>query len=137
MSSKKTAQTTKRWINTHTEWDIATGKILKKEGYWYDGPLALAHDPANTGLDAFQWYETDNTTSVSAQNTDPTTLDVDTTYVTGFAGTIVPTINEFSYSGDGGEINTVIAPIDEMVGDTLIVKAKFEDLEETIRIVLE
>ena len=64
-------------------------------------------------------------------------VDVDTTYVTGFAGTIVPTINEFSYSGDGGEINTVIAPIDEMVGDTLIVKARFEDLEETIRIILE
>ena len=64
-------------------------------------------------------------------------VDVDTTYVTGFAGTIVPTINEFSYSGTGGEINTVIAPIDEMVGDTLIVKARFEDLEETIRIVLE
>jgi hypothetical protein len=64
-------------------------------------------------------------------------VDVDTTYVTGFAGTIVPTINEFSYSGDGGEINTVIAPIDEMVGDTLIVKARFEDIEETIRIVLE
>ena len=64
-------------------------------------------------------------------------VDVDTTYVTGFAGTIVPTINEFSYSGTGGEINTVIAPIDEMVGDTLIVKAKFEDLEETIRIILE
>ncbi len=64
-------------------------------------------------------------------------VDVDTTYVTGFAGTVVPTINEFSYSGDGGEINTVIAPIDEMVGDTLIVKARFEDIEETIRIVLE
>jgi len=64
-------------------------------------------------------------------------VDVDTIYVSGFAGTIVPTINEFSYSGDGGEINTVIAPIDEMVGDTLIVKATFEDLEETIRIVLE
>ena len=64
-------------------------------------------------------------------------VDVDTTYVTGFAGTIIPTINEFSYSGTGGEINTVIAPIDEMVGDTLIVKATFKDLEETIRIVLE
>ena len=64
-------------------------------------------------------------------------VDVDTTYVTGFAGTIIPTINEFSYSSDGGEINTVIAPIDEMVGDTLIVKARFEDIHETIRIVLE
>ena len=64
-------------------------------------------------------------------------VDVDTTYVTGFAGSIVPTINEFSYSSDGGEINTVIAPIDEMVGDTLIVKARFEDLQKTIRIILE
>ena len=62
---------------------------------------------------------------------------IDTSYVTGFNGSSVPTINEFSYSGDGGEINTVIAPIDEMVGDTLIVKARFEDIEETIRIVLE
>ena len=62
---------------------------------------------------------------------------IDTSYVTGFNGSSVPTINEFSYSGAGGEINTVIAPIDEMVGDTLIVKARFEDIEETIRIVLE
>ena len=64
-------------------------------------------------------------------------VNVDTTYVTGFAGTIIPTINQFSYSGDGGEINTVIAPIDKMIGDTLIVKARFEDLQKTIRIILE
>jgi len=64
-------------------------------------------------------------------------VTIDTSYVTGFNGSSVPTINEFSYSGDGGEINTVIAPIDEMVGDTLIVKARFEDIEKTIRIVLE
>ena len=64
-------------------------------------------------------------------------VSVDTTYVTGFGGSIVPTINEFSYSGTDGEINTVIAPIDEMVGDTMIVKAKFRDLEKTIKIILE
>jgi len=64
-------------------------------------------------------------------------VNVDTIYVTGFGGSVVPTINEFSYSGTDGEINTVIAPIDEMVGDTMIVKAKFKDLEETIRIILE
>ena len=62
---------------------------------------------------------------------------IDTSYVTGFNGSSVPTINEFSYSGTGGEINTVIAPIDDMVGDTLIVKARFEHIEKTIRIVLE
>ena len=64
-------------------------------------------------------------------------VNVDTTYVTGFAGSIVPTINEFSYSGTNGEINTVIAPIDEMVGDTMVVKGTFRDLEKTIRIILE
>ena len=64
-------------------------------------------------------------------------VNVDTTYVTGFGGSIVPTINEFSYSGTDGEINTVIAPIDEMIGDTMIVKAKFRDLEKTIKIILE
>jgi hypothetical protein len=64
-------------------------------------------------------------------------VNVDTIYVTGFGGSIVPTINEFSYSGTNGEINTVIAPIDEMIGDTMIVKARFRDLEKTIRIILE
>lgn len=64
-------------------------------------------------------------------------VTVDTTYVTGFGGAIVPTINSSSYSGTDGEINTVIAPIDNMVGDTMVVKCKFKDLEKTIRIILE
>lgn len=36
---------------------------------------------------------------------------------------LVPTINKTSYSGTNGEINTIIAPISEMIGDTMIVKA--------------
>lgn len=64
-------------------------------------------------------------------------VNVDTIYVTGFQGTIVPTINEFCYSGTDGEINTVIAPVDEMVGDTMTVKATFKDIEKIIKIVLE
>jgi hypothetical protein len=36
---------------------------------------------------------------------------------------LVPTINCCSYSGTGGEINTMIAPIKNMKGDTLIVRA--------------
>ena len=62
---------------------------------------------------------------------------VDTTYVTGFGGFNVPTINPASYSGTGGEINTVIAPIDNMLGDTMIVKAKFKEIEKIAKIVLE
>jgi hypothetical protein len=35
---------------------------------------------------------------------------------------LVPTINSSSYSGDNGEINTMIAPIYKMKGDTMIIK---------------
>jgi hypothetical protein len=64
-------------------------------------------------------------------------VNVDTVYVTGHGGGIVPTINKYSYSGTGGEINTVIAPIDNMVGDTMIIRATFKDLTEIILIILE
>lgn len=70
-------------------------------------------------------------------NTNGQWVNVDTTYVTGFSGAIVPTINPSSYSGTGGEINTMIAPIDEMIGDTMVVKCKFKNLEKTIRIILQ
>lgn len=49
---------------------------------------------------------------------------VDTNYINIPSGLIVPTINPTSISGDGGEINTMIAPIYSMRGDTMIVTAK-------------
>lgn len=36
---------------------------------------------------------------------------------------IVPTINGSSYSGKNGIINTIIAPVGQMKGDTLVIKA--------------
>ena len=36
---------------------------------------------------------------------------------------LVPTTNYASYSGTKGEVNTVIAPIREMIGDTLVLKS--------------
>ena len=53
---------------------------------------------------------------------------------------LVPTINSASYSDNKNEINTMIAPIREMVGDTLIVDAKIIELpqiKKQIKIVLE
>lgn len=52
---------------------------------------------------------------------------------------LVPTTNCCSYSGKGGEINTVIAPIREMIGDTLVLKAYHYKSNKTIytKIVLE
>lgn len=61
----------------------------------------------------------------------------DTVYVTGFGGTSVPTINPASYSGTDGEINTMIAPITSMKGDTMIVVCKFENLKKEIKIILQ
>ena len=52
---------------------------------------------------------------------------------------LVPTINKSSYSGKYGEVNTVIAPISEMKGDTMIVKAR-HSISKTIvftKIILE
>jgi len=64
-------------------------------------------------------------------------VNIDTTYVTQFQGNMVPTINPTSVSGTNGEINTIIAPIEEMRGDTLTVRCTFRDLEQTIQFILE
>ena len=52
---------------------------------------------------------------------------------------LVPTINKTSYSGRIGEINTIIAPISEMKGDTMVIKAFNYNAKKTIytKIVLE
>ncbi len=52
---------------------------------------------------------------------------------------LVPTTNCCSYSGRGGEINTIIAPIREMIGDTMVLKATHSISKKTIftKIVIE
>ena len=52
---------------------------------------------------------------------------------------LVPTTNGSSYSGKAGEVNTVIAPIREMIGDTLVLKAIHTPSNKTIftKIVIE
>ena len=52
---------------------------------------------------------------------------------------LVPTINKASYSGTNGEINTIISPISEMKGDTMVIKAFNYNAKKTIytKIILE
>ena len=52
---------------------------------------------------------------------------------------LVSTANKSSYSGKSGEINTMIAPIREMIGDTLVLKASHYTSKKEIytKIVLE
>jgi len=52
---------------------------------------------------------------------------------------LVPTINKASYSGTNGELNTIIAPISEMKGDTMVIKAFNYNAKKTIytKVILE
>ena len=48
-------------------------------------------------------------------------VSYDTSYVVGFDGQLVPTVNPASYSNSDGEVNTMIAPVQSMVGDTMTI----------------
>jgi hypothetical protein len=68
-------------------------------------------------------------------------VSVDTSYVVGFDGMEVPTINPASYSNSDGEVNTMIAPVQSMVGDTMTIRMYFwnneyEIIDEVFYIVL-
>lgn len=46
MKDSTTLTPTPIWINTLIRLDAETGRVLEREGYWYDGPLALCSAPA-------------------------------------------------------------------------------------------
>lgn len=56
-----------------------------------------------------------------------------------YQGESVPTVNSASYVSNDGEVNTMIAPIRTMVGDTLRVEATIREwlITQQINIVLE
>lgn len=66
---------------------------------------------------------------------------LDTSYVIGFDGVEVPTINPASYTKDNGEVNQMIAPIRPMKGDTMTVRAVILknniEYDNVIRIILQ
>ena len=52
-------------------------------------------------------------------------VSYDTVYITQYNGFTVPTSNTASYSNAKGEVSNMIAPVNNMVGDTLILTWKF------------
>lgn len=65
-------------------------------------------------------------------------VNVDTTFIPTMGGGTVPTINPVSYSSSSnGEVNTIIAPIRHMRGDTMIVRLFHREGERTISIILQ
>ena len=64
-------------------------------------------------------------------------VSVDTSYIIGFDGMEVPTSNSISYSNSSGEINNMIAPVRNMVGDTMRLRYTYFNGMDSILIVLE
>ena len=69
-------------------------------------------------------------------------VSIDTSYIIGFEGFEVPTINCCSYSNSQGEVNTMFAPIRTMKSDTVTVWVYFYDNTfefniDSFRVVLE
>ena len=69
-------------------------------------------------------------------------VSVDTSYVVGFNGMEVPTINPASYSNGEGEVNTMFAPVRSMKSDTVTIRMYFWNndykiVDESFYIVLD
>ena len=78
------------------------------------------------------WYIGDTLGYVIQQGltNDLVYVSYDTSYIIGFNGMEVPVINCCSYSNSDGEVNTMIAPVRSMRGDTLTVGyLHFNDVE--------
>lgn len=73
----------RRRIHDYTVIDIATGRVLEDEWYWYDGPVALAGGNPAWDQVGFAFYNDDGNEStatiIGTINQDPT-LNTDTTY---------------------------------------------------------
>ena len=54
-------------------------------------------------------------------------VSYDTTYITWFSGFEVPIVNGASYSNADGEVNTMMAPVRTMLGDTATIQYSFYD----------
>ena len=52
-------------------------------------------------------------------------VSYDTVYITQYNGFTVPTTNQVSYSNGYGELNNMIAPVQTMVGDTMLLWATY------------
>ena len=64
-------------------------------------------------------------------------VSIDTSYIIGFEGFEVPTINCCSYSNYSGEVNTMFGPVWTMRHDTVLVSVTFLGVSRSIEIVLD
>jgi len=118
-----------------------TTQRISGTAYYNDVPLEVLRVQWESDL---MWYLGDTLGYIVNRNfnDDGMYVSIDTSYITGFNGMEVPTINCCSYSNSSGEVNIMIAPVQTMVGDTMTIRMYFwnndyELIEEFIHIVLD
>ena len=118
-----------------------TTQRISGTAYMNESPVEMLRVQWESDL---MWYLGDTLGYIVNRNFDDDGMyvSIDTSYITGFNGMEVTTINCCSYSNSYGEVNTMIAPVQTMVGDTMTIRMYFwnndyELIEEFIHIVLD
>lgn len=105
----------RRWINTLVLFD-ADGNVVRREGYWYDGPLALATPMASFDQEKYAFYEdgTESGSTIIGSEDTQQTLDVDTLYQcrlkireTAGGGGNYPNNSVWQYNHNSGGFTTI------------------------------
>ena len=101
--------------------------LHRLSGYVYDPSGSLYEAKRVLWQSSHYWYMGDTLGyAINVGFTDDLVMTyIDTSYITGFSGAEVVTVNCCSYSNADGEVNTMFAPVQSMEGDTVMITMYF------------
>ena len=99
--------------------------------YTHDGPADVVRF---NWYSSYYWYIGDTLGYIVERGLtdDLEYVSYDTTYITWFNGSEVPTTNCCSYSNSDGEVNNMIAPVQSMIGDTITISYVYRDYSNSL-----
>ena len=99
--------------------------------YTHDGPVDVVRFNWHS---SHYWYIGDTLGYIIERGLtdDLEYVNYDTTYITWFNGSEVPTTNCCSYSNSDGEVNNMIAPVQSMIGDTITISYVYRDYSNSL-----
>tara|TARA_X000001036_G_scaffold436272_1_gene479110 strand:- start:743 stop:1303 length:561 start_codon:yes stop_codon:yes gene_type:complete len=118
----------------HLEMDTVSWQTLHRISgtvYTHDGPEDVVRF---NWYSSHYWYIGDTLGYIIERGLtdDLEYVNYDTTYVTWFNGSEVPTTNCCSYSNSDGEVNNMIAPVQSMIGDTITISYAYRGYSNSL-----
>ena len=118
----------------HLEMDTVSWQTLHRISgsvYTHDGPVDVVRF---NWYSSHYWYIGDTLGYIIERGLtdDLEYVNYDTTYITWFNGSEVPTTNCCSYSNSDGEVNNMIAPVQSMIGDTITISYVYRDYSNSL-----